>query len=61
MYHLVDLYAGEVESSFLTKKELIDYLTSQSEEGNLGSEGRYAVFKGDELDTTPLWIEAFGT
>jgi len=59
MYHLVDLYDGRTTAIFDTKEELIAYLKEEGT-GNLGGEGRYTIFKGQELSTIPFWEKAFG-
>ena len=60
MYHLVDLYDGNTEATFDTTDELVAYLKEEDERGNLGGEGRYAIFKGQEISTIPFWEKALG-
>ena len=56
---LVDLYAGEMLSSFADADELVAWLKEASSRGNLGSESRYAVFFGRHLSTNSYWKSAF--
>ena len=58
-YILVDLYAGQTKDTFDTEEDLIAYLKKEKTE-NLGGEGRYAIYKGTELNTIPFWRKAFG-
>ena len=59
-YHLLDMYEGNVEASFDTQAELIDYLKKRKRSGNLGGEARYEIAKGVMLSTIPFWEKAFG-
>ncbi len=60
MYHLVDLYDGNTRATFDTTAELVAYLKEEDERGNLGGEGRYTIFKGQELSTVSFWEKALG-